>query len=226
MITAEKVAGALRRIADRLGEHDILTQEGAGVLRDRAAQVRKGKDSLTWNITIDHGRPLVFSRIFDKNGREATPSIVVAIETAEAKDGTSSFRRLDMALEVRDLTGESIARWHLDLANEKSGGMQDGPLYHLQYGGHNPDARHLDHPLKGPRWCHPPMEVGLFCETVAANFYVDAWLRLRDDGGWCESVRTLQKLCYQSYIDRMLQSLNTSRSTALADMWADRWVTP
>ena len=68
------------------------------------------------------------------------------------------------------------------------------------------------------------MEVGLLCETIAANFYADTWRRnLREDGPWCESVRTLQKLCYQPYIDRLTNSLKGSRSTALADMWADRW---
>lgn len=225
MVSAEEVGTALRRIADRLGTAGILTPEGQGVLEGEAGRIRRGRDSHAWRLTIDRGRPLTFARTLDKNGIEVTPFIVVdGIEAAAPSEMAPPFARLDMALEVHDLAGKPVARWHLDLANSGPSGVQDGPLFHLQYGGHNHGARHLDHPLKGPRWCHPPMEVGLFCEVVAANFFCEIWKRnLRDDGGWCSAIQTLQRVCYGSYLAMLQASLGRSASTALADMWADRW---
>lgn len=224
MVTAEEVGTALRRIADRLADVNILTPEGQGILAERAGQIKKGRESTAWGIVIDSGRPLTFARMRDKNGQEVTPSIIVAIEAAPSGMLAPPFTRLDMALEIRDLAGDPVARWHLDLANMGEDAPQDGPLFHLQYGGHNPGARHLDHPLKGPRWCHPPMEVGLFCEMVAANFFADIWRRqLRDDWGWCEAVRKLQTLCFSSYVAMMSSALGSSDSTVLCSMWADRW---
>lgn len=224
MVTAADVGAALNRIAVRLADVQILTREGQGVLSDKAGQIKRGRDSTAWSIAIDSGRPLTFSRFRDKNGREVTASMVVKVSAAPANGSSPPFDRLDMVLLITDVAGEPVARWHLDLANEGPDGPQEGPLFHLQYGGHNPGMRHLDHPLKGPRWCHPPMEVGLFCEVVAANFFHETWRReLREDAGWCSAVRTLQKLCYGPYVAMMAAALNGGNSTALATMWADRW---
>lgn len=225
MVSAGDVGTALWRIADRLADAGIMTREGQGVLREQAAKVRRGGDATAWTLAIDRGRPLTFERTQDKNGRDVVPLIVAeGIEAAPGGDRSPPFRKLDMALEIRDLAGEPVSRWHIDLANTVDGQAQDGPLFHLQYGGHNPGARHLDHPMKGPRWCHPPMEIGLFCEIVAANFFAPAWRRaLREDAGWCDAIRTLQRLCLTSYAATLAASLGRSDSTALADMWADRW---
>lgn len=111
----------------------------------------------------------------------------------------------------------------LDLANKPGGIPQSGPLTHLQFGGHHHGNRAQDHPLKVPRWCHPPMDVALLCEVVAANFYEEEWLGLRDEPNWCQSISLFQRLCYTHYFDSMTKSLSMSSTTALRSMWASTY---
>ncbi|EFG9153109.1 hypothetical protein BL864_005564, partial [Escherichia coli] len=118
-----------------------------------------------------------------------------------------------------------VARWHVDLANsdEQSGSVQSGPLYHLQYGGHHHGHRHLDEKLKEPRWCHPPMDVALMCEVVAANFFADKWALLSQDKTWCKSIKVFERLCYTQYLEKLHASLSKHDTTALGCMWALNW---
>ncbi len=164
----------------------------------------------------------------DKNDKWVVPAIVSdGIHIRQSEAALPPFDKLDLALEVSDEADGPVARWHLDLANRKTGKedeWQPGPLIHLQYGGHIHNARHLDHPLKVPRWCHPPMEVVLLCEVVAANFYERQWLELREDSNWCRSVSVFEQLCYTDYAAKLQSALATSTRTALNSMWAGTWL--
>lgn len=140
---------------------------------------------------------------------------------------TPPFDHLDIALEISDELNRPMARWHLDLANKDQDDVfQSGPLTHLQYGGHQHGDRAVDAPLKAPRWCHPPMELALFCEVIAANFYEEAWNALREDPAWCRAIGTFQRLCYTAYVEKIRASLSVSSSTALNVMWANAWGAP
>lgn len=224
-ITAAKAGDALSTISIKLLEGGILQQEGFAVLQRVASDIKKGKDSTSWQIEVDRGAPIIFAKVKDKGGLTITPAIVAkAINVEQNEKVIPPFAKLDMALEIDDDQSNPISRWHLDLANETGGVIQAGPLVHLQYGGHHHNAGHLDHPLKTPRWCHPPMELALLCEVVAANFYEEEWVKLRDDPNWCKSICVYQTLCYANYIAKMHNSLSISSSTALNSMWASAWL--
>jgi hypothetical protein len=67
------------------------------------------------------------------------------------------------------------------------------------------------------------MEVALLCEVVAANFYEEEWLELRDEPNWCQAISLYQRLCYRHYFERMNTCLSISSSTALNSMWASTY---
>jgi hypothetical protein len=224
-ITAAKAGEALSVVATKLLENEILQAEGYAVLQRVAGALQKDKEALTWGVEVDRGAPILFSKVKDKGGKTVTPSIVakkITINQIERK--TPPFSHLDIALEIDDEYSQPLSRWHLDLANATDDVIQSGPLVHLQYGGHHHNAGHLDHPLRTPRWCHPPMELALLSEVVAANFFEDAWVAMREDPNWCKAICLYQSLCYSHYVERLTKSLSVSSSTSLNTMWATEWV--
>lgn len=224
-ITAERAGKGLSVIATKLLTHEIVAPEGFAVLQRVASEISKYRDSTSWKFEIDRGLPVVFSRVFDKNGDSVIPRMVVAgIAVDQEYAGHSlPFTAFDIAIEIDSDTGIPVARWHVDLANKIGGVYQDGPLIHLQFGGHNRDFRELDHPLKAPRWCHPPLDVALTCEVIAANFFTEKWAELREDPSWCSAITLFQRLCFTAYMEKLTASLSVSSTTALNTMWASSW---
>jgi hypothetical protein len=224
-IEAADAAKALDVVANKLLEYEIVQSEGFAVMQRVANEIKLRKRSLSWRFEVDRGEPIMFSKAEDKNGDPVHPRIVAAgIHIEQGQQLTPPFKSLDAAIEVLSEGGKPIARWHLDLANEVDGRPQSGPLVHLQYGGHNHDARQLDHLLKVPRWCHPPMEIALLSEVVAANFFEEAWLNLRDEPSWCQSISVYEQLCYSHYCEKMRVGLGVNSYTLLNSMWASSWV--
>ena len=221
LLTAESAGKALRTIATKLLEAGIITNEGFQALNDEGFKLGKLKKSTSWFMEVGRGRPVSFERITDKNGDPLNIVLSAAgIEVDQCDEKLPPFNRLDISVAVTDLAGDPVCRWHVDKANDG----QAGPLFHLQYGGHLPGFRDRELPISEPRWCHPPMELGLLCEVIAANFFHAQWLRsLRDDAGWCQAVRDLQRLCFSAYASRWTESLAVSDSTALTRMWNHQW---
>lgn len=225
MIEAAEAGRALDVIATKLLEHEILQDDGYAVMQRVATEIKSRKKAVDWQFEVDRGTPINFQKTLDKNGRPVRMRIVSGLVHIEQSElAKPPFRALDFAIEFEDDRKAPVARWHIDLANETDGVWQTGPLTHLQYGGHHHDAREFDHPLKAPRWCHPPMEIGLLSEIIAANFFEKSWETLKLDVSWCRSIQLYQKLCYQHYLERMLDSLGKSHSTLLNLMWAQEWM--
>ena len=220
-ITADEAGKALRVIGEKLHDARIVTAEGRQVLSDESFRMSKIKKGTSWVTEIPRGRPVSFERIADKNGDSVNIALSAERITIDQNDESGpAFASLDVAIALTDAAGEPLCRWHLDRANPS----QPGPLFHLQLGGHLPGFRDRELPFAEPRWCHPPMELGLLCEVIAANFYGTVWSStLRDDPSWCHAVRTLQQLCYPAYVTRLANCLAVSDSTALAQMWNGRW---
>lgn len=220
-ITAEAAGKALRVIGQKLHDAHIVTDEGRQVLTEESFRMTKLRDQTSWITEIPRGRPVSFERINDRNGDAVNIALSaerIAIDQGD-EDGPA-FASLDVAIALSDLAGEPLCRWHLDRANAG----QSGPLFHLQMGGHLPGLRDRELPIAEPRWCHPPLELGLLCEVIAANFFVTSWsATLRADPGWCHAIRTLQQLCYPAYVRRLTNCLAVSDSTALAQMWNGHW---
>ena len=74
-----------------------------------------------------------------------------------------------LSSEINSNTGRVMSRLHFDLANEG----QPGPKYHFQVGGKPRDDEFYWFPdsLGVPRILHPPMDLVLATELIAANFY-------------------------------------------------------
>lgn len=223
-IEAKAAGRALEVVANKLLEHSILLPEGFAVMQRVAGEMKRIVGT-EWSIEVDRGNPIQFAHTRDKHNRSIRTSIVApGIHVRQNDRQTPPFESLDIAIEITLEDQQPISRWHLDLANcDDAGNWQTGPLTHLQYGGHHHDARHLDHPLKVPRWCHPPLELALLSEIVAANFFEEAWLELRDDPNWCAAICLYQRLCFERYTEKLVSALSVSSATVLSTMWASNW---
>ena len=224
VIGADEAGKALSVVAIKLASADILTWEGQQVLEEQAGRLRKLGGAPAWGMEVDRNRQVAFHNSVDRNGSAIRISIEGAKIAFEQSGSTDCpVKGLDAAIVIADATNQPIARWHIDRANVAEH-AQPGPLFHLQFGGHNSGRRDLDFPIKEPRWCHPPLEIALLCELVAANFFHDAWNdNIRDDESWCGAIRLFQRLCWEAYLLKKLDCIGVSNSTALAQMWADRW---
>ena len=94
--------------------------------------------------TID---PLVatFAPVRVKGGRMVQPELSARIAYTRARPGVAEvweaapMQACVLTLEILDISGELLERHHIDLANA----LQDGPAWHLQYGG---NSRNLPKP--------------------------------------------------------------------------------
>lgn len=220
-LTADDAGKALRVIGNKLLDAGILTAEGNQALSDESFRMSKMRTQRSWTSHIARERPILFERVRDSNGDPI--SISLSAERIAVDQGSETcppFLSLDIAIAITDRLGEPVSRWHLDRANAG----QHGPLFHLQMGGHLPGYRDRELPIAEPRWCHPPMELGLLCEVISANFFTTQWAReIRDDPAWCQAIQKLQRLCYAAYVARLQTCLTVSDSTALAQMWNGHW---
>jgi len=223
-VTAKDAGLALATVARKLGAASILTNAGAGILEREGRRIASDQGRLDWSLLIDPGERVRFEWTKDKNGDEVQPWLAADVRVDQGLAGRPPFRALDVAVQFDDRKSEPVARWHVDLANQQGDTFQSGPLFHLQFGGHQQGYRHLDHKLKAPRWCHPPMEAALVCEVIAANFFEDEWLELREDESWCRAIAQFQRLCYPAYFNKMALSLAKLRTTLLNEAWAGDWV--
>lgn len=84
-----------------------------------------------------------------------------------------------------------MVRWHFDLANPG----QPGPKYHLQFGGNaRSDEWHwFPEMISLPRFAHPPMDLVLVCQLIAANFYHEEYNLLCKAPEWTGIVRKSQQ---------------------------------
>src|SRR5260370_1397775 len=71
--------------------------------------------------------------------------------------------------ELNESLGRVMLRFHFDLAEPP----QSGPKYHIQIGGvpHGGELWWLPPSLNLPRIAHPPIDLVLACEMIAANFF-------------------------------------------------------
>lgn len=226
-IQAAKASNALKAITQKLFDAGVLKLEGRSTLLDVAASIKRKKRQNNWHIFVDRRAPIAFNLGLTSDGKRVRPRIDYAdIQVNQAHTHRPPFDCFDLAVVIEDENGVPSSRWHLDQANVESGVVQGGPLIHLQFGGRNHDQeRALDHPIKEPRWNHPPMDLALMCETIIANFFEKEWLVLRDDPSWCNHICLFQTLCYENYLTRLRTCLdNPCGSTILKESWASNWM--
>lgn len=223
---ASEAGDALQVIANKLHSVKVLEPEGLHTLQRVARDLKSKKRKREWPLEVDRGAPVRFKLGETSDGKKVRPKIDFAnIQVNQSLTNKPPFDCFDLAIVLEDDEEKPLSRWHIDLANDSGGTIQAGPLFHLQFGGrNNGHDRFEDHPVKEPRWCHPPMELALASEMIIANFFEDAWLGLREDRTWCTNINLFQKLCYESYLKRLQDCLDApSGSTMLRDVWASNW---
>jgi hypothetical protein len=210
-----------------LVEVGIAAPETSAHVNEAATALMRQGNKTAWTYQLDLARPIVFAPAKHPKHGFIHPRIGAHISVKEGKDARPPFELLKLSLEIINNAGERIQRWHVDRANMTNEEYQEGPLYHLQIGGHWRGAdRSLDVDLEEPRWCHPPLDVVLLAEVVAANFYPKEWRVLHAKGTWCSLVQESQKLCFTDYLKKVSDLMNVGQSTALAEMWAETWAAP
>lgn len=223
-VTAGEMSEAISIVANKLLDVDVVTPLGFTTLIEEARRLNRSPKATSWHVEIGREDAVVFMDTLDETGELIIPQLSCKkISVDQSQHDRPPFAALDIALEIQSKNKDPLSRWHLDWANSNDGIVQSGPLVHLQYGGHRPGYRDTDHPLKVPRWSHPPMDILLLCELVAANFYEEQWELLREDQNWCKAIATGQKLCYSAYLRKMAGGLSISSRTLLHTMWASEW---
>lgn len=217
---AEDMADALNQMGASLVQHRIIPSNTA--FSNAASQLKRQRGKHSWEYRITKAEAIEFFAVQNKQlDRPVHVKIYsdTCIRHIEATD-KSCFEKLDLALEVWD-EERLLIKHHVDLANK--GGAeeyQEGPLFHLQFGGHSPGGdKNFEVALKEPRWLYFPMDLILLCELVVANFFPDKWKNLQREAGWTDAIVSSQKFCLSPFIAKISEILNTSSDTLLRQLW-------
>lgn len=221
VLTAKEMADALRQTGRALHQKKII--EHGNVFEELArVTVSHGKENFIWAYEISKSNPIVFRRKHDQHlNRNIQPQIYASISVHQSIAGGVCFKRLDLALEVLDEEGNVLIKHHIDFANSSDGQFQEGPLFHLQFGGHTPNhAKSFEVPIKEPRWLCFPLDVVLLCEVVVANFYPEEWAELKSLPGWNGPIVSSQKLCIIPFLNTLQNKASISSRSLLDQIWA------
>jgi len=109
----------------------------------------------------------------------------------------------------RQFEGRVMLRCHFDLANPK----QQGPKYHLQFGGKAEEYELWWFPkvVDLPRLVYPPMDLILACQLVAANFFWEEYTEFRETPEWMGTLLFSQKHLLQDYYEGCFKTINEKR---------------
>jgi hypothetical protein len=234
-MTPENVRQALTTIQNRLSS--VLDESAKRVLADASAQMivttppKKKKAKAAWTLTISRESPLRF-RQATVHGLHVQADLSCVLSWDHglksqdmllrlwSQDEHVCFRELLDAVTVRDRLptppARVIARYHFDKANTG----QDGPTFHLQYGGNAADDEMFWHPesFAWPRILHHPLDLVLACEMVAANLFATEYIQIAKDPVWVGAIRTSQVYFVNDYFTKCNQVL-AAGSSLMAGLW-------
>jgi len=216
--TAKDMAKRILSLSDILIRNGLITSQSVMPLCRVAAHLKKYGNNCAWEYQIEQSEAIEFTHTRQDSSIEVTPRLYVAIDVCE-NDDEQPFNKLTTTLEVVDIARTPISRWHIDRANDG----QDGPLFHLQGGGHWADGRinrENELPIKLPRWAFPPMDLILACEVIIANFFPAKWKEIRSERVWIELIKANQTFCYPVFYERLQKNRHSSH---LQSMWSDEW---
>lgn len=119
----------------------------------------------------------------------------------------------------REKQGRVISRFHFDRANK----TQQGPNYHLQFGGNSKEYELCWHPssVNIPRFQFHPMELFLTCQLIAANFFRDDYLEIQETSEWRRALALCQNHLLVSHYQDCLDTLKKGDSL-LDHLWISR----
>ena len=226
--TAHEMAKALTYLYNRLGELGLIDYSQSTGILEAASRLRKFGSGKTWHYRIERSKPLILIPVSSTRlNADIYPIVFIDIEVDEALLEEKGFplKTLNLTLEIINKSnGRLIHRSHIDLAScNEEGKYQDGPIFHLQFGGksrakeNEPDI----FKLRRPRWLHPPMDLILFSEMLIANFYPKKWNTLKNQDNWIALVTDSQMLCYTPFFN--IANENIAKDSLLKSFWASNW---
>lgn len=221
MITASAMATRLRQLHRLLIDEKLLESDAASVIEKVAIKLETQGKRPDWKYSLTPTDPLRFISVNTKKARNIQPVLwtTLCVRKAPQEGIKGHFSELVSILELHS-DGAVLDRWHVDLANDK----QEGPLFHLQHGGHSSGntSRHSESKLSIPRWMHPPMDIILISELVVANFFPDQWNRLKKNPTWVRLVREAESYCYEDYFTAIGKHYSDTsvKTTMLHRFWA------
>lgn len=190
-----------------------------------------------WGYTINHDMPLRFTRSM-VDGVELQVDVYCDVRWAEADVPVkqdikvrvwsehdpiifdpardSSEIQDELTAPYRDPPGRVVQRFHFDRANQN----QPGPMYHFQVGGRPESYELCWHPesVKVPRLSFQPLELFLTCQIVAANFFWDDYIEIRNRSEWRAEVLQYQDLLLVDHFQECLDAIQSHKSL-LDTLW-------
>ena len=226
--TAQGMASALFYLHQQLTTLDLIDYSQSNGVVDAASRLKTFGSSKSWRYRIERSKPLILIPVLSaKLNADIYPKIFVdfAVDEALIKEKGFPLNTLNLTLEIiNESNGNLIHRSHIDLATcNNEGKYQDGPIFHLQFGGKSGAKENKPDMLKlrRPRWLHPPMDLILMTEMLIANFYPEQWNKLKNQDNWKVLVAESQMLCYKPFFD--IANKNIEKDSLLKSFWASNW---
>lgn len=219
--TAKEMADALKQTGTALFNKKLI--DSPHIFHDLARNtVSLGNDNVKWAYEISESNPIVFRWTHNTHiKKNIRTRIYASISAQQLTTGGVCFDRLDLALDVLDEEGNVLIKHHIDFANSPKEQFQEGPLFHLQFGGHTPGyTKSFEVPIKEPRWLCFPLDVVLLCEVVVANFYPEDWAELKSLPGWNDPIVSSQKFCIIPFLNALQSKASVSSRSLLDQVWA------
>jgi len=192
-----------------------------------------------WGYTISHDQPLQFVPSRPPNGIEMQVDIYCDVRWTDdnipakqdikvriwSDHGETIFDPNRDALHVfeqladpaRTYRGRVISRFHFDKADPN---QKHGPEYHIQFGGKAEEYELCWHPnrINVPRLDYRPMELFLACQVIAANFFWNEYLEIREKREWREELILYQDLLLEDHYENCL-TLIRNHESLLDGLW-------
>jgi len=226
--TAQEMASALFYLHEQLTTLSLIDYSQSNGVVDAASRLKAFGSSKSWRYRIERSKPLILIPVLSaKLNADISPIVFIDIEVDEALWEKKRFplKTLNLTLEIINKSnGRLIHRSHIDLATcNNKGEYQDGPIFHLQFGGKSgaKENEPAIFKLRRPRWLHPPMDLFLMAEMLIANFYPEQWDKLKKQGDWISLVTDSQKLCYKPFFD--IANEKIANDSLLNSFWASNW---
>ena len=193
-----------------------------------------------WGYTITHDQPLRFKPAKIPNGIELQADVYCDIRWTDDDDRPvrqdikiriwsqhdevifdperdAQIIETKLASLERNHPGRVVARFHFDRADS---GQKAGPEYHLQFGGKAESYELYWHPKKVnvPRFEYRPVELFLTCQMIAANFFWEEYLEIREKREWREELIFYQNRLLKHHYEKCL-SLIRNNESLLDGLW-------
>ena len=226
--TAQEMATRLRYLHQQLSTLSLIDYSQSRGVIDAASRLKAFGPSKVWRYSIERSNPLILNPISSaKLNADIYPIIFIdlAVDEAILEEKGFALKELKLTIEIiNNSNGHLVHRSHVDLAtyNDK-GKYQDGPIFHLQFGGKSRKEKSDSDifRLRRPRWLHPPMDLILISEMIIANFYQEKWQELKRKRNWIALVSDSQMLCYKSFFD--IANEKIANDSLLNSFWASNW---